>query len=109
MTWGTKTRQERGYGAEWEKLRQQTIKRDKGLCQQCIREGRVTIGKDVDHVVSRAEAHRRGWSKERTECLANTQYLCKPCHDVKTEAEQGKKKRPPMPKIGVDGYPIDQK
>lgn len=108
MAWGSKSRQERGYGAEWDRLRKKVIERDKGLCQACIKEGRVTPGKDVDHVVSRARAKQLGWSKERTECLANTQYLCRPCHLAKTEREQGKTKHAPRPTYGADGWPIEQ-
>jgi 5-methylcytosine-specific restriction enzyme A len=107
MPWGTKTRQERSYGAAWEKLRKLTIARDKGLCQMCLKEGRVTRGKDVDHIVSRAKAKQMGWSDERTESLANTQYLCRDHHLAKTEQEQGKTKRPPRPKIGPDGWPVE--
>lgn len=104
--WGTKSRQERSYGAAWERLRKLTIARDKGLCQMCLKENRITPGKDVDHVVSRAEAKRRGWSEAATESLANTQYLCRSHHLAKTEEEQGKTKRPPKPTIGADGWPI---
>lgn len=50
MPWGTKSRHERNYGYAWEKLRKQTIERDKGLCQMCLKEGRITPGKDVDHI-----------------------------------------------------------
>lgn len=106
MTWGTKSRQERSYGAAWEKLRKLAIERDKGLCQMCLKEGRVTLGKDVDHIVSRAKAKQLGWSTERTESLANVQYICRAHHLKKTEEEQGKKKNPPRPKIGPDGWPI---
>lgn len=107
MPWGSKTRQERNYGSAWEKLRKLTIARDKGLCQMCLKEGRVTRGKDVDHIVSRAKAKQMGWSDERTESLANTQYLCREHHLAKTEQEQGKTKRPPRPKIGPDGWPVE--
>lgn len=106
MPWGTKSRQERDYGSSWEKLRKLVIARDKGLCQSCLKEGRITPGKDVDHIVSRAKAKQLGWSKEATESLSNTQYLCRPHHLAKTEQEQGKTKHAPKPRIGADGWPI---
>lgn len=34
----------RGYGAEWRKVRNLVIKRDKGLCQTCKREGVIRPG-----------------------------------------------------------------
>lgn len=107
MPWGKESRQARGYGAEWERLRKIVIARDMGLCQICKRAGRVTQGKDVDHIVSKAEAARRGWSKERTDDIANLEYVCVPCHKVKTEQEQGKTKNAPRPKIGLDGWPVE--
>lgn len=106
MIWGTKSRHERNYGYAWERLRKQTIERDKGLCQMCLKEGRTTPGKDVDHIVSRAKAKQLGWSKERTESLSNTQFLCRNHHLAKTEEEQGKTKHAPKPTIGEDGWPI---
>jgi len=107
MPWGPKTRQERGYGAAWEKLRKKVIERDKGLCQPCLKQGRVTRFQAVDHITSRARAKQLGWSKERTESEANCQCICDPCHAVKTEEEQGKKKHAPKPQIGPDGWPIE--
>lgn len=108
MAWGTKSRQERGYGSQWEKLRKLVIERDKGLCQICLKQGRYTPGKDVDHIISKAEAKRRGWTQAQTDALSNLAYACRPCHLAKTEAEQGKTKRAPLPKIGIDGWPISE-
>lgn len=107
MAWGTKSRQERGYGAAWEKVRKLVIARDKGLCQMCLQAGRVTQGRDVDHKKPKAECTRLGWTRAQMDDPANLWYLCGPCHLDKTEAEQGKKKNPPRPKIGIDGYPVE--
>ena len=106
MVWGTKSRQERGYGKDWDKLRKQAIERDKGLCQACLKENKITPGKDVDHITSRARAKQLGWRKERTESLSNVQFLCRSHHLAKTEQEQGKTKHAPKPRIGADGWPI---
>lgn len=108
MVWGTKTRQQRGYDAAWEKVRKVVIARDQGLCQMCLEEGRVTMGRDVDHKVSKAEAARRGWTRAQTDHPDQLWLLCVPCHKSKTEQEQGKTKHAPRPRIGLDGYPIEE-
>lgn len=75
---------ERGYGHAWQKLRAKALERDKGLCQQCLRDGRTVVAKDVDHIVPK---HRGG-----TDDLGNLQSLCSPCHQAKT-AREGKAAR----------------
>lgn len=49
-----KSRHQRGYGAKWDKLRVRILKRDKYLCQECLRAGRVTEAKTVDHIIAKA-------------------------------------------------------
>jgi 5-methylcytosine-specific restriction protein A len=49
------------------------------LCVLCLEAGRVTIATIADHLVPLAEG---GPDTE-----ANTQPLCKACHDVKSQAE----------------------
>lgn len=105
--WGKLSRHQRGYGSSWDKLRKVVIERDKGLCQMCIKAGRITPGKEVDHIVSKAEAKRLGWTTAQMDGLSNLKLCCPPCHAAKTEEEQGKTKRPPKPTIGADGWPID--
>lgn len=107
MPWSKESRQSRGYGAAWTKTRAKVIERAKGLCEECKRNGRVTAGKDVDHVVSRAKAKVLGWSRARTEALANLQYLCRPCHLEKSAKETGRTYREPRPAIGEDGWPVE--
>ncbi|WP_340618711.1 HNH endonuclease, partial [Xenorhabdus entomophaga] len=36
-----KNRHARGYGSKWDKLRERILRRDKYLCQECLRSGRV--------------------------------------------------------------------
>lgn len=108
MPWSNESRHSRGYGAEWEKVRKLVIARAKGLCESCARKGRVTRGRDVDHVVSKGEARRLGWSQARTDHPDNLQYLCEPCHKEKTAAEQGRTLRPPKVRIGLDGWPVEK-
>ena len=75
-----KTASDRGYGYKWQKLRQLVIRRDKGLCQECLRLGFVTAGSEVDHILSKA--------KGGADDLDNLQLLCKECHKKKTKEEK---------------------
>ena len=56
------------------------------LCEECMRNDRVTPCTIADHKRSKA----KGGSDERS----NYQLLCKPCHDAKTIAEKGHRARP---------------
>lgn len=73
------TAEERGYGSEWKRLRKLVMKRDGYQCQECKRQGRISPGQDVDHIVNKAQGG--------TDALENLQYLCRPCHKEKTARE----------------------
>lgn len=77
------SRQSRGYGAGWDKLRLTIFARDNGLCQECLRMGLITAptGRDriCDHVTPKAEGG--------TDDPSNLQTLCRPCSDRKTADE----------------------
>ena len=107
MAWGTKSRQERGYGAGWDKKRKRILARDGGLCQckQCKASGIPLIANEVDHVMSKAKAKAAGWNDERIEADANLQSLNSDCHKRKTQEERGKNYRPKVA-IGLDGFPV---
>lgn len=77
---------ERGYGWRWRKLRAQILERDKGLCQPCMRDGRVMPAVAVDHIVPKAEGG--------TDEPENLEAICKRCHQLKTadEARRGKRR-----------------
>lgn len=75
-----KSAKERGYGSAWTKIRNTVRKRDKWLCQECLRKGIVTKGSDVDHILNKA----RGG----TDAMNNLELLCKPCHKAKTIRER---------------------
>lgn len=49
------------------------------LCRECAKQGRVTVATIRDHVIALAF----GGKDER----GNTQPLCKPCHDKKSNEE----------------------
>lgn len=68
------------------------------LCAHCEKEGRATIGVEVDHIVPL----HKGGSDDDT----NKQTLCKAHHEKKTAADLGYTHKPKL-KIGLDGFPID--
>lgn len=105
MAWHKTSRHERGYGAEWDKLRVHVLARDRGLCQPCLKKGVVHAGNEVDHIVSKAKAKAMGWSDQQINAPENLQTINKDCHKTKTAEENGKKRKP---KIGVDGWPVDR-
>lgn len=105
MVWSKESRQSRGYGAAWDRIRKRILARDCGLCQPCQRKGRVTIARAVDHIVSKAKAKLLGWSVARMDAEENLQAICDPCHDAKTLEEQGKSAPRPKKTIGPDGWP----
>lgn len=103
MAWGKDSRQSRGYGAEWDKLRLVILKRDYGICQPCKKLGRPHPGNHVDHIVSKAKAKTLGWTKEQVDAESNLQCINAKCHEAKSKAERGFKDRVT---IGIDGYPV---
>lgn len=106
MAWSKESRQSRGYGADWEKVRKLVMERDKGLCQVCLGKNRVAVARAVDHVTPKAEAKRLRWSQARTDHPNNLQAICDPCHDEKSAVETGRAYRPKV-EIGEDGWPIE--
>ena len=107
MAWSKLSRQERGYGAAWDRVRKIVRARDHDICQVCEKAGRLgVVSNIVDHIMSKENAKRAGWSEARTEHPDNLQVICEPCHLIKTEAEQGKQKHVRVT-IGLDGFPIE--
>ena len=66
----------------------------------------MTIGKEVDHKVPKAEAARLGWPRAKTDHPSNLWLLCRPCHETKTAKENGRVLRPKVA-FGEDGWPLD--
>jgi 5-methylcytosine-specific restriction enzyme A len=91
-----KSRHERGYGTAWEKVRDEALKRDKRLCQPCLKNGRVTSANAVDHIEPKA--------KGGTDDLANLQSICRSCHLDKTMTDAGHRRKLA---IGADGWPVE--
>ena len=75
-------------------IRALILRRDCGLCQDCLAKGRITIATEVDHI----KALTNGGTNE----YSNLVSLCHDCHANKTARDTGKSRRPA---IGADGWP----
>lgn len=73
------SRHKAGYGHDWDKLRKSVLIRDRYLCQVCLKLGVYTQANQVDHIVNKALGG--------TNCAANLQAICSPCHKRKTQKE----------------------
>lgn len=95
MPWPTTSRQSRGYGANWERLRKRVLKRDKYLCQcrHCKAEHRVTPASEVDHIVPKAKAKAMGWTNAQIDDELNLQAINRDCHVRKTLEDIGAEAR----------------
>ena len=74
---------QRGYGADWRKIRRRILERDHHLCQEHLKQGVITPGNHVDHIVPKAQG---GDNSD-----ANLQTLCATCHYRKTGTERSVK------------------
>ncbi|EFI62665.1 MULTISPECIES: HNH endonuclease signature motif containing protein [Comamonas] len=63
------------------------MQRDACLCQPCLKLGAVSGAQEVDHIVSKAQAKRLGWTREQMDARENLQAICRACHAVKTARE----------------------
>ena len=105
--WSTTSRHERGYGYEWDKIRLLILERDAGNCQcpECLGGAkRIRKAREVHHIVSKAEAKRRGWTEEQIDAPSNLQAVNVECHKRMTAAEQGRTLKAKVV-IGSDGWP----
>ena len=66
----------------WKSLRMKVFERDKGLCQECLRQGiihsPIKYG-TADHIIPRKQGG--------TDTLDNLEWLCKKHHDIKRQQE----------------------
>ncbi len=69
-----KTRQQRGYGADWQALRRQILSAEP-LCRTCAEAGRVTPATEVHHIESFL-----GLDDPLRLDPTNCAPICKPCH-----------------------------
>lgn len=99
------SRQSRGYGAAWDRLRPAIFARDNYICRcaECTASGRVKPATEIDHVVPK---YRGG-----TDDPSNLQAINRDCHKRKTIAEalaaQGITERRPDASCSTSGLPTD--
>jgi 5-methylcytosine-specific restriction protein A len=85
------TTHERGYGWQWQQLRQ-IVLNDEPLCRRCSSRNRVSGAVLVDHIVPLLD----GGTHDRS----NLQSLCFDCHAVKTQADVRARRRRGARKTG---------
>ena len=71
----------RGYDRQWEHVAEERRRLDCHLCQECLKQQRVTMSSTVDHIIPIYV--RPDWRLE----IENTQVLCNRCHAVKTKED----------------------
>ena len=74
----------RGYDADWQRVRLEALKRDKYLCQNCLKNDRITPATMVDHIIPIIV------NPALRLVIENLQSLDDQCHAIKT-AEDRKK------------------
>jgi 5-methylcytosine-specific restriction protein A len=94
---GGKTRQQRGYGKDHERIRAELLA-TVVLCEECTRQGRASLGSIADHIKPLAA----GGTNDRS----NYQLLCRDCDRAKLAADNGKIAHARKPATGLDGWPI---
>jgi len=97
MAWSKKSRHERGYGKEHERIRAEMM-RTIICCQECEKHGRDRLGTIADHIIPLS----RGGTGDRS----NYQLLCKDCSDEKTARDAGRSAKRGGG-VGRDGRPTD--
>lgn len=73
---GAIDRRKRGRAGQRERA---AVLAEEPLCRRCLELGRPEPAVEVDHIIRLAD----GGTDDRS----NKQGLCKPCHDLKTQAE----------------------
>jgi 5-methylcytosine-specific restriction protein A len=70
--WNTGTSTERGYGAPWRRIREAVLRDAEYLCVPCRHQGRVSLAREVHHLVPRAAGG--------TDARTNLEARCTDCH-----------------------------
>lgn len=95
-----RSRHARGYGKEWQRLRAAALARDHHLCQPCLRGGRITPAREVDHIIPKSQGG--------ADDLDAIQSICTACHAAKTTREgHDARGHKAVRIVGPDGYPIE--
>jgi 5-methylcytosine-specific restriction enzyme A len=75
---------QRGYDRRWQAVRVQALRRDKYLCQRCLKDSRVTPATMVDHIIPIVV------DPTLRLALDNLQSLDDACHALKTAEDKRK-------------------
>ncbi|UYL94103.1 HNH endonuclease [Geobacillus phage vB_GthS_PK5.1] len=70
------------HSREWERTRLAVLARDNFLCQECLKNKRITRAVIADHIVPLLVA----WDKRLD--MSNLQSLCQSCHNRKTAEDK---------------------
>jgi len=105
MAWSKESRHARGYGAKWDKLREQILQRDGYLCHCPDCQGgklRALPAHEVDHIKPKAW-FRSGRAKGNPDDPSNLRAVNRDCHKKLTTLQKGHR---PAVRIGRDGFPM---
>lgn len=72
-------RHQRGYGKDWDKIRQRIKARAENLCEHHLKFGIVHLGSECDHIIPKAAGG--------TDDDSNLQWICTEYHREKTAHE----------------------
>ena len=70
----------RGYDARWKRYRKAFLS-NHPLCEECLRNDKVTLSTVVDHIIPHKGSKMLFWAEH------NHQALCETCHNKKTAGE----------------------
>lgn len=82
-------------GYAWMKIREKVLRLEP-ICYICKAKGKITLGKEVDHI----KALINGGTND----MENLAAVCVPCHQEKSRKDMGWKEKP---EIDVTGWPIE--
>lgn len=93
------SRQERGYGAAWDRVRLQVLQRDNYLCQckDCSEAGLLLTASEVDHRIPKMDGG--------TDDPENLQAINRDCHKRKTQVEAARYRYRIGEKLFANPYP----
>ncbi len=72
---------------EWKKVRRFAVSRANGLCEACKKKGKVTKGREVDHIIELTDTNKHDWNIAYNP--SNLQLLCPDCHNHKHDRSIG--------------------
>lgn len=88
--WSGKSATERGYGYEWQKLRNAVMAEQGYHCQECKKSGVISRAREVDHIIPKSQGG--------TDDVDNLAALCIACHSAKSQRESGGARAYVLPK-----------